>query len=123
MAQSKKSLVSRAPSPAPVEKSLRVRLKALEIPPIKDGLVIGRDAAIGGEAMLRTLKLMTNEKFERISLKDDVVQDLIVRSSILRKIGEGRLVSFVLERVRPLMGENELLMLDMEVELVIEDNL
>ena len=105
------------------EKTIRVRLRALEIPPVKDGIVIGRDAAIGGEAMLRTLKLMTNEKFERIVLKDDVIQDLIVRSAVLRKLGRERLLDFVVERVKPVMSENELLMLDIEVELVIEGSL
>ncbi len=101
---------------------MRVRLRALEIPPIKDGLVIGRDAAIGAEAMLRTLKLMTNEKFERVVVKDDVVQDLIVRTSVMRKLGHDKLVEFILQRVKPLMAETELLMLDIEVELVIEHN-
>lgn len=123
MAQSKKNVPVRAAATTTIEKSLRVRLKALEIPPIKDGIIIGRDAAMGGDAMLRTLKLMTNEKFERLALKDDVIQDVIVRSGILRKLGEARLLSFVLERVKPLMSENELLMLDIEVELVLEDNL
>ena len=103
------------------EKFIRVRVRALEIPPIKDGLVIGKDAAIGGEAMTRTLRLMTNEKFDRITLKDDIVQELIVRSAVLRKIGRDRLVSFVLKRVKPIMAESELLMLDIEIELVIED--
>jgi hypothetical protein len=105
-----------------LEKTIRVRIRALEIPPVKDGLVIGHDAAIGGEAMSRTLRLMTNEKFERITLKDDVVQDVIIRSAVLRKIGRERLISFVLKRVKPVMSETELLMLDIEVELVIEDN-
>lgn len=123
MSLSKKRVASRASTPVTIEKSLRVRLKALEIPPIKDGLVIGRDAAIGGDAMLRTLKLMTNEKFERLAVKDDVVQDVIIRVGVLRKLGEARLVAFVLERVKPLMTENELLMLDIEVELVIDDSL
>jgi len=103
------------------EKFIRVRVRALEIPPIKDGLVIGKDAAIGGEAMTRTLRLMTNEKFDRITLKDDIVQELIVRSAVLRKVGRDRLVSFVLKRVKPIMTESELLMLDIEIELVIED--
>ena len=108
---------------APVEKLVRVRLRALEIPPIKDGLVIGCDAAIGGEAMSRTLRLMTNEKFERLTLKDDVVQEVIVRTAILRKLGRERLLHFVINRIKPVMAESELLMLDVEVELVIEDNL
>ena len=123
MAQTKKTAPAQGAGPVTVEKSLRVRLKALEIPPIKDGIVIGRDAAMGGEAMLRTLKLMTNEKFERLSVKDAIIQDVIVRAAVLRKLGAERLLGFVLERVKPLMSENELLMLDIEVELVIEDSL
>ncbi len=71
--------------------------------------------------MFRTLRLMTNEKFERIQLKDDVVQELIVRTAIVRKLGRDRLTDFVMRRVKPVMGENELLMLDIEVEIVIED--
>lgn len=113
-----------SPSPAPldtVEKLIRVRLRALEMPPIKDGLVIGRDAAIGGEAMARTLRLMSNEKFDRILLKDPVVQEVIVRQAVLRKIGRDRLLAFVMKRVKPVMAETELLLLDIDVELVIED--
>jgi hypothetical protein len=103
------------------EKLIRVRLRALEMPPIKDGLVIGRDAAIGGEAMTRTLRLVSNEKFDRILLKDAIVQEVIVRQAVLRKIGRERLISFVLKRVKPIMAETELLLLDIDVELVIED--
>lgn len=102
------------------EKIIRVRLRALDIPPIKDGLLIGVDAAIGGEAMTRTLRLMTNEKFDRILLKDDIIQEVIVRSAVLRKLGRERLLAFVLKRVKPVMTETELLLLDIDIELVIE---
>lgn len=104
------------------EKLIRVRVRALEIPPIKDGLVIGRDAAIGGEAMARTLRLMTNEKFDRFAVKDDVVQEIIARSAVVRKVGRERLTRFVLKRIKPIMAESELLLLDIEVELVLEDS-
>jgi hypothetical protein len=103
------------------EKLIRVRLRALEMPPIKDGLVIGRDAAIGGEAMTRTLRLVSNEKFDRIVLKDPIVEEVIVRQAVLRKIGRERLIAFVMKRVKPLMAETELLLLDIDVELVLED--
>lgn len=112
-----------SPSKAAVDKLIRVRMRALEIPPIKDGLVIGRDAAIGGEAMVRTLRLMTNEKFERLIMKDPVVQEVIIRAAVLRKLGRERLLEFVEQRIKPVMIETELLMLDIEVELVIEANI
>jgi len=124
---STKILPNKQPRPtkdsAPSEKLLRVRLRALEMPPIKDGLVIGIDAAIGGEAMARTLRLMTNEKFERLVFKDDVIEEVVVRTAILRKIGKDRLLAFVMRRVKPIMAESELLLLDIEVELVIEDSI
>ncbi|MDF3059666.1 MAG: uncharacterized protein K0R17_3881 [Rariglobus sp.] len=104
------------------EQLIRVRVKALEIPPIKDGIVIGRDAAIGGEAMARTLRLMTNEKFERFTIaKDEIVQDVILRTSVVRKLGKERVLKFIIDRIKPVMTETELLMLDIDVELVIED--
>lgn len=111
------------PSEDPIagEKLLRVRLRALEMPPIKDGLVIGVDSAIGGEAMARTLRLMTNEKFERILLKDEIIAEVVVRSAILRKIGKDRLLAFAMRRIKPIMAESELLLLEIQVELVIED--
>lgn len=120
---SRKAIHSYAKTRGANEEFLRVRIRALEMPPIKDGLVIGRDAAIGGEAMSRTLRLMTNVKFDRIAVRDEIIQELIVRSAILRKLGRARLLKFVLERVKPIMAETDLLMLDMEVELVIEDSI
>lgn len=106
------------------EQMIRVRVKALEIPPIKDGIVIGRDAAIGGEAMTRTLRLMTNEKFERFIIpKDDIIQDVILRSSVVRKLGKERVLKFITDRIKPVMTDSELLMLDIDIELVIEDSI
>ena len=122
MSKTTKSSAPQSLSSVTAEQLIRVRVKALEIPPIKDGIVIGRDAAIGGEAMVRTLRLMTHEKFERFTLpKDDIVQDVILRSSIVRKLGKDRVLKFVIDRIKPVMTETELLMLDIDVELVIED--
>lgn len=103
------------------EKLIRVRIRSLDIPPIKDGLLIGKDAAIGGEAIARTLRLMTHEKFERILLQDGIIQEVIVRTAVLRKVGRDRMLAFIQRRIRPVMTSTELLLLDIDVELVIED--
>ncbi len=110
--------------PIATEQYVRVRLKALEIPPVKDGIVIGRNAPMGAEAMMRTLKLMSNERFIHIAIKnDEVVSDAIVRESVIRKLKEEKLRAFILSRIRPLMADNELLMLDMDIEVVVEDTI
>ena len=106
------------------EQFVRVRIKALEIPPVKDGIVIGRSAPMGADAMMRTLKLMSTELFVHLVITgDNVISDVIVREAVLRKLKEDRLRKFVLKRIKGLMAENELLMLDMEIEVVVEDSL
>jgi hypothetical protein len=83
------------------EQYVRVRVKALEIPPVKDGIVIGRSAPIGADAMLRTLKLMSTERFIHIVIaNDDTVSDAIVREAVLRKLKEDRLRMFILEHLK-----------------------
>lgn len=107
---------------APVEQYMRVRIRTLEIPPVKDGILIGRSAPMGVESMMRTLKLMSAEHFIHIPIDGDpVVCDAVVRESVMRKLGEKRLKAFLLNRVKPLMAENELLMLDIDIEVVVED--
>ena len=125
MARSSKILKQSSSSEdMPAEQYVRVRLKALEIPPVKDGIVIGKRAPIGAEAMLRTLKLMSNECFVHLPIKgDDIMSDAIVRESVLRKLKKEKLYLFIEKRIRPLMADNELLMLDMEIEVVVEETL
>ena len=124
MARSKKQVQTKEGSPSPSnEQYIRVRLKALEMPPVKDGIVIGRSAPMGSEAMMRTLKLMSNERFVHLAIDDDVISDAIVRESVLKKLKQDKLTSFILSRIRPMMTDNELLLLDMDIEVVVEDTL
>jgi hypothetical protein len=105
------------------EQYVRVRLKALEIPPIKDGILIGKTAPIGPEAMLRMLKLVGNDRFIHFPMKDDIIADIIIRESVLKKLKEHKLKEFILTRIKPLMSDAELLLLNMDIEVVVEDTL
>lgn len=120
----KKSLRRIEDAPASAEQFVRVRLKNLEMPLVGDGVVLGRFAALGVEALCRALALLSKDRFCRVRFpQDSVISDAVVRESVLRKIGEGRLIRFLLSRVQPLMVESEIFMLDVEVELVLEDTL
>ena len=92
--------VKEVPSEA-TEQYVRVRIKALEIPPVKDGIVIGKSAPMGADAMLRTLKLMSTEHFVHIVIENDaIVSDAIVREAVLRKLKEDRLRNFIIKRIK-----------------------
>lgn len=100
--------------------ALRASLSEFVLPPIDDGLVLGRLSPIGHVAIGKALSLLTTTAFEHVQVEDDVIGDILVRSAIMRKIASEQLVEFVLAHVKPLMGPEEIIHLDLEVEVTVE---
>ena len=103
--------------------SVTLRLKEFVVPPVRDALVLGKKSCIGATAMKKALTLLQASPFDHIKVKDDVIGDIFVRSNILKRISRKQVVELVVRRIKPLMGDTELMLLDIEVELVIEDQL
>jgi hypothetical protein len=101
--------------------SLRVVIKEFHMPPIRDGVILGRESPIGCQAFRRALELLVVTPFEHIELEDEVVADILVRRAILRRLSRDYLTAFVLDRIKPLMGPEEILHLDLHAELLIEE--
>ncbi|MFS8981241.1 hypothetical protein PO002_43955 [Cupriavidus necator] len=99
---------------------LRAHIKEFVLPPITDGLVLGKHSPIGHVAVGKALSLLTTTAFEHIELDDDVIGDVLVRQAILRKIPASQLKAFVLEQIKPAMGPEEIIHLSLEVELFLE---
>jgi hypothetical protein len=100
---------------------LRARIKEFSIPPIHDGLIIGQHSPIGCAAIRKAIDLLTTSPFEHIELQDETVGDILVRSSILRRVPKETLIAFVLERIKPLMGPDDILHIDLDAEITLED--
>jgi hypothetical protein len=67
------------------------------IPPIQDMLVLGKNAPIGCVAMRRALGLLIKVPFEHIEIEDDdTISDILVRQPVLRRVGQEKLISYVL---------------------------
>ena len=73
------------------------------------------------EAFKKGLGLLVSTPFEQLSIKDDIIGSVLVRSSVLRRISPERLVDFVMRRVKPLMGIEEILHVDMSIEVELDD--
>lgn len=99
---------------------IRTRVTEFVLPPIDDGLVLGRDSPIGHVAVSQALRLLTVTPFEHVPIDDDVIGDLLVRSAILRKISPDELRSFVITHIKPIMGADEIIQLNIEVEVSLE---
>lgn len=100
---------------------LRVRVKEFRIPPICGGVVLGREAPIGCAAFRKALELLVVSPFEHIELDDEVISDILVRRAFLRRVPRNYLIQFVLQRIKPLMGAEEIMQLDLDAEIQIED--
>lgn len=100
--------------------TVRARATEFVLPPIDDGLVLGRDSPIGHVAVGRALSLLTVTPFEHVEVDDDVIGDVLVRSAILRKITPAQLRKFVLESIKPIMGPEEIIQLNIEIEVTLD---
>jgi hypothetical protein len=99
---------------------IRAQLTEFVLPPIDDGLVLGKSSPIGHVAVGKALSLLSTTSFDHIPIEDDIIGDILVRTAIMRKISKDQLIAFVLNEIKPLMGEEEIIHLDLEVELTLE---
>ncbi|WP_018870846.1 hypothetical protein [Thioalkalivibrio sp. ALgr3] len=99
---------------------IRASLREFVLPPIDDGLVLGRESPIGYVAVGRALELLAVRAFQHVETDDEVIGDILVRSAILRKISEDQVRDFVLTEIKPLMGAEEIIQLDLQVEVDLE---
>ena len=100
---------------------LRARIREFGIPPIHDGLILGKHSPIGCAAIRKAIDLLVASPFEHIEVEDDTIADIIVRSSILRRVPKDALTKFVLKRIKPLMGPDEILHMDLDAEITLDD--
>jgi hypothetical protein len=106
------------------EKKIHISARMFEyvVPPLKDMLVLGKDAPIGCIAMRRAVELLMKVPFEHIELEDDVISDILVRQHLLRRISRIELISFVMTHIKPLMGPDEVLHAEMDINISLSVN-
>ncbi len=98
---------------------VHVRVREFKTPPVNDGLILGRDAAVGCMAIRKTLELLSTCQFAHIEPDDEVVGDIIVREAILKRVPRDQLIRFILESVKPIMSSDEILEVDLDVMVEI----
>ena len=104
-----------------VRVGVRLRIREFATPPVRDALVLGKKCPIKCPEMRRALALMHTTPFEDIEFEDDVISDILVRSAILRRIPRDRLICLVIRSVKPYMGIEDMIQVDIEAEAVVDD--
>ena len=102
---------------------IRARGRQFNLPPFKDGLVVGRDAPIGKRALERAIQLLTPEQFLGIETEDEVIGCVFIRKSDLRKIERKKIINFILRYIKPIMNKRDTISLDLEITIEVEDEI
>lgn len=100
---------------------IAARVGEYAIPPLKDMLVMGKEAPIGCIAMRRAIELLIKTPFEHIEIEDDVISDILVRQQLLRRISKDGLIDFVIANVKPMMGNDEVLHAELDINVYLSD--
>lgn len=82
-------------------------------------LVLGKESPIGCIAMRRAIELLVKAPFEHIELDDDVISDILVRQEVMRRIPQKELVYFVVANIKPLMGPDEVMHAEINVNVTL----
>jgi hypothetical protein len=69
--------------------------------------------------MRRAIELLIKTPFEHIELEDDVISDILVRQHLLRRVSSDELIDFVMTHVKPLMGPDEVLHAEIDVNVFL----
>ncbi len=102
---------------------IQTRIKEFILPPFRDGLILGKQSPIGSIAMRQALELLVAMPFEHITIEDDIIQDILIRKNLLKRISKDKLIEFVLKTIKPFMSEEEILYLELDVEVQFESEL
>lgn len=102
--------------------SLTAKITEFRIPPVHDGLILGKHSAIGPSAFSKALDLLVADDVIDIPVDDDIVGHIFVRATITRKVPNEKLIDFVLTRIKPLMSDKEILHLNLNVDVTLHDD-
>lgn len=102
-----------------MKSGLVARVSEYQIPPFRDALVLGREASIGCHAVRRALTLLVKTPFAHIELDDEIISDILIRESLLRRVPQEQVIAFVLEHIKPLMGVEEIMQVDLDLEVTV----
>lgn len=109
--------------PGPGVVAVRFTVEEFATPPVRDALVLGKRSPVGSMALRKALAFLHIAPFVHFEVEDDVIGDIVVRESIVRLIGREKLLQLVMDRVKPLMTDLDILHLHVETKLHMEAEL
>jgi hypothetical protein len=100
-----------------VRYSIKLSFEAIQLPPFRDILVLGRNAEHGTTGLTKILEMLAPGRFDTIDIHDRNVEAIFVSKQLLRKIPAERVVQALEKKVFPFVAEGELVRVDFKVDV------
>lgn len=92
-------------------------LREFDLPPIGDGVLIGRRAAIGPRGLFEAIDRMLPGQYQLVSVEHPTTEGVIFRTSKTKAVPQDKLVALFLRQGEALMSETTILRVDVDFEV------
>jgi hypothetical protein len=100
---------------------VRVCFESYELPPLRDAVIVGREAPVGSRALLDAVERLVPGAYELVETSDHpLVEAVLVRKARMRMVAAERLVDHLLAEAEGLLSSDIALDVHMEVRLSSE---
>jgi hypothetical protein len=95
--------------------TVSLRMTQFEIPPVNSALIVGRRSPIGSNALEKAMEEILPGAFVRVEVQHPVIEAVIVRRSIARRISQDKLVDLFVRHAEDMMEDTEALRVTCEL--------
>jgi hypothetical protein len=99
---------------------LTLTIREFDLPPIGDGVLIGRRAAIGPRGLFEAIDRMLPGLYELVFVEHPIVEAVIVSLRKTRVVPRDRLIALLLRQGEHLVSESTILRIDVDFEVRVQ---
>lgn len=114
--------MSGKPSSSPATSEVRVSLgyRPFQLPPVGDGLLVGKRASIGPTALFESMERLLPGMYELVAVEGHpVVEAAIVLTARFRMLGRDKLIALIVRHGENLMDATSCMQLTIDGEVMV----
>ncbi|NGQ95125.1 hypothetical protein G3578_08090 [Brevibacillus sp. SYP-B805] len=100
--------------------SITIKFTEFEVPPMKDLLLIGRQAPVGPEAVRRMAEALSPEQFSIIKIDHPKVEAVLIRNTLIEMIDKEIILQIIMEEADKLLNERMVLRAELKVAVSVQ---
>jgi hypothetical protein len=100
--------------------NLSMVISEFELPPMQDLLIIGKQAPVGPEAVMRMAEALSPEQFTVLKIDHPKVEGILIRRSLLEMMDQQLLLEIIMEEADCMVNECMVLRAELKFTMFVE---